>query len=160
MYRVDFAGDNSHAPTHLAAKLAAKLESRTSDPRNSFFIFSFLPMVALRLLAVAAISTLTGGSPGPGAGIPKTEEATASTARLHRAILLGPIDEVRRMLKAGVEQSLGPGKQTALHLAAYRGHAGLVAAILQHGADVNAQHTADSEPSSTLTLHLHISSSG
>ena len=111
-------------------------------------------MVALRVLAVAVISTLT--TPGHGAGV-QTKEAAVGTAGLHRAILQGPTAAAYRLIKAGVAQSLGPGKQTALHLAAYKGHAGLVAAILKHDANVNAQHTADSEahaPQSQSHLHL------
>ena len=51
-------------------------------------------MVALRVLAVAVISTLT--TRGEGAGF-QTKEAAEATAGLHRAILQGPTAAAHRL---------------------------------------------------------------
>lgn len=56
-----------------------------------------------------------------------------------RAVAGGDVAEVRRLLAAGADVNARDRYgQTALMLAAHRGHAGLVDALVEAGADLNA----------------------
>lgn len=95
------------------------------------------PRLALAIaeaLARAVGSELLAALPGAGRRL--------AEAALHRAAEAGRLDEVRRSLDRRVDPNARhpgwPGLPTALHVAAFHGHAAIVELLLARGADPRA----------------------
>ena len=77
------------------------------------------------------------------AGADVNAKDTADITPLHRAAFNGANLIAETLLKAGANVNAAGGRHnsTALQIAAYRGHVGVVKVLLAHGADLNAVDT-------------------
>ncbi len=73
---------------------------------------------------------------------------------LHEASIRGDLDEVKVILKRGIDiNSKSKTGATALHWAAFKGHYALAQYLIQNGADVNALTDRGSTPLRLATTH-------
>lgn len=73
---------------------------------------------------------------------------------LHEAAKNGDLEEVRELLKAGVDvNSLNSEGATPLHWAAFKGHVDVAKALIENGARVNAETKKGSTPLRLATTH-------
>lgn len=88
-----------------------------------------------------------GATPGGDAGLAGAEQAVALAHQLFDAARTGDGATLSRYLDAGVPATLtNSGGDSLLMLAAYHGHAGIVADLAARGVDVNAVNDKGQTP--------------